>query len=218
MSSRQYKNQKKTKSELEKRLEEEMLRESHDTVVGDAVSSDDAADANHEAAEAAGAAVGTEFEALEAELLQTKDKLLRAHADFDNYRKRSARDYERLRKTAAEGLIRDLLPVLDHLDLALQHKDDTSGGFAEGVELVLRQFGAALQRHGVNPIPAVGEKFDPHVHEAVTEIADGTIAADRVAQEFQRGYMLGDQVLRPSKVAVSKGPAEMDPKSGDTND
>ena len=142
---------------------------------------------------------------LEAEVAELKDQSLRSRAEFDNYRKRVARESERVRKVAAEGLIADLLPVLDNLDLALQHKDEDSGGLWEGVEMVSRRLAEILADRGLEPIPAEGAAFDPKVHEAVAQVPSDEIAAGQVVQEFQRGYKLGDHVLRPSKVTVSSG-------------
>lgn len=139
-----------------------------------------------------------------AELNTVKDQLLRTVADFDNYRKRVARDQERMRQTAAESLVRDLLPVLDNLERALEHAD-ASEGIAQGLEMILTQFRNTLTQHGVQAIPAVGVVFDPNIHEALMEMESADIPAGHVAQEFQKGYWLGSRVLRPGKVAVSKG-------------
>lgn len=153
---------------------------------------------------------------LEAEVAELKDQLLRGRAEFDNYRKRVAKDSERVRKMAAEGVIRDLLPVLDHLDLALQHKDDASGGLWDGVEMVSRQLAEILADRGLEPIAAEGAAFDPKVHEAVAQVSSEEVATGQVVQEYQRGYTLGDHVLRPSKVTVSSGGAgESNESAGD---
>jgi molecular chaperone GrpE len=154
------------------------------------------------------AGVSEELVAVAAERDELKDQLLRARAEFDNYRKRMAREAERTRSRAAEGLIHDLLPVLDHLGLALQHSEETSNGLAEGVEMVFKQFGDVLAKNGLTPIPAEGETFDPTVHEAILQTPSEEVPANGVLQEFQKGYRLGDFVLRPAKVVVSAGPAE----------
>jgi len=145
---------------------------------------------------------GKDIEALRTECETLRDQVLRGRADFDNYRKRMARQAEQMRKTAAEGLIRDLLPVIDHLELALQHADMPGEPLKEGVAMVLTQFQEALSKHGVTPIAALGEPFDPNVHEAVMQRDEGEDSADCVVEEFQKGYFLGEQVLRPSKVVV----------------
>jgi len=143
-----------------------------------------------------------------------KDQVLRSRAEFDNYRKRVARETERIRKTAAGDLVRDLLPVVDNLERALEHGADASGSLAEGVGMVLKQLHDVLGQNGVEPIPAIGEPFDPNVHEAVTRMPSTKYPADVVAQEFQKGYRLGGYLLRPTKVVVSAGapdePGEVD--------
>lgn len=144
-------------------------------------------------------------ELLQEQLADAKDQMLRARADFDNYRKRMAREMERVRKTAAEMLIHDLLPGIDNLDLALQHADDKSTGLAQGVEMVFKQLRDALGGHGLTPIDALGKPFDPNVHEAVSQVPSDEYEKDHVAHVFQSGYTLGDVVLRPSKVVVSTG-------------
>lgn len=143
--------------------------------------------------------------ALVAERDELKDLVLRARAEFDNYRKRVAREAGRLRQTAAESLMRDLLPVVDSLERALEHAEDGSDGFAQGVEMVFAQMCEILRRNGLEPIAAVGEAFDPNVHEAVMKVESEECPEGRVVQEFQKGYRLGGYVLRPSKVVVSAG-------------
>lgn len=186
------------KTDLEKRLEAELAVET-------------SPEEGEEVSEAVAEAQKSDAEtvaALTAERDRLKDQLLRLRAEFDNYRKRMVRDAERQRKTAGEALLRDLLPVLDHLELALQHANDSDGPLAQGVSLVLDQFNEVLRRNGVASIPAVGQPFDPNVHEAVMQMESDEAPPDRVTQEFQKGYTLGDYVLRPSKVVVSAGPSE----------
>ena len=146
-------------------------------------------------------------EVLQQELIDARDQVLRTRADFDNYRKRMSREMERVRKTAAEMLIHDILPGIDNLDLALQHAEDKSTGLAQGVQMVFKQLQDALIGHGLTPIDALGKPFDPNVHEAVSQAASAEYEKDHVAQVFQTGYTLGDVVLRPSKVVVSTGAA-----------
>ena len=136
------------------------------------------------------------------------DQLLRARAEFDNYRKRVARESEALRARAAEALVHDLLTVIDNLDLALKYKDTDPGALAEGVGMVARQMHDVLGRHGLTVIESEGKPFDPEVHEAVAQVPSEEVDRDHILEEFQKGYMLGGRVLRPSKVTVSAGPAE----------
>lgn len=155
----------------------------------------------------------TPEEALQLELAEVKDQMLRTRADFDNYRKRMAREMERVRKVAAEVLIHDILPGIDNLDLALQHADDQSAGLAQGVQMVYKQLQDALAGHGLTPIEALGKPFDPNLHEAVSQAPSEEHEKDHVAQVFQTGYTLGDVVLRPSKVVVSTGSPEAEPEN-----
>lgn len=176
------------KTELEKRLEAETAAEGS--------SGEEASDTSQEAE-----AAGVDVTALQAERDTLNDRLLRTLAEFDNYRKRTAREHDRMRRTAAASLVSDLLAVVDNLERALTHRD--GDGFADGVEMVLKQMRDVLHRHGVEPIPAVGQPFDPDVHEAIMMTQSDEHPCDHVVQELQKGYRLGDQVLRPAKVAVN---------------
>ncbi len=180
------------KTELEKRLEAELAAEETQPALEP---------------EAGPAPEIIDVEALQNERDDLADRVLRMRAEFDNYRKRMARDADRNRQQAAEALIRDLLPVVDHLELAVKHRDGGPDALAEGVGMVLRQFHEVLVRHGVEPIVAAGEPFDPEVHEAVTQRESDEVPAQAVIEEFQKGYRLGQLVLRPAKVMVSLGAA-----------
>lgn len=142
--------------------------------------------------------------ALDEENASLRDQLLRSRAEFENFRKRTSREVERIRKTAAESLIHDLLAVLDNLELALRNARDESDPMTQGVQLVHRQLMETLARNGLEPIDALGKKFDPNVHEAVAQAPSDAVEPDHVLEEFQRGYRLGGQILRPSKVLVSR--------------
>ena len=139
---------------------------------------------------------------------EARDQLLRMRAEFDNYRKRVARDAERLRKMAAEGLLKDLLPVADNFERALQHGQSDPASLVEGIAMVYKQFVDVLARHGVEPISATGQPFDPNVHDALSRMPSEEHSEDTVSLEYEKGYRLGDIVLRPAKVVVSSGPAE----------
>ena len=127
------------------------------------------------------------------------DALQRLKAEFDNYRKRVARDQQELAARAHERLVKELVPVLDDLERALAHETDLE----EGVRLIHRQFSEALAREGLTEIPTEG-KFDPHTQEALlsqpSEAEEGT-----VIDVLQKGYRLGDRVLRPARVVISAG-------------
>jgi molecular chaperone GrpE len=144
--------------------------------------------------------------AMQAERDALQDQLLRARAEFDNFRRRVARENEQLRTTAAQALMRDLLPIVDNMERALSHVEDKTDGLALGIEMVLKQFTGVLAARGLETIAAKGEPFNPHVHEALTHQPSVEYPADTVMEEFQRGYRLGDFVLRPTQVVVSSGP------------
>jgi molecular chaperone GrpE len=135
------------------------------------------------------------------------DALQRLKAEFDNYRKRVARDQQELAARAHERLVKELVPVLDDLERALEAASEhEEAKLEEGVRLVHRSLAGLLAREGVAEIPTEG-KFDPHVQEALlaqpSEQAEGT-----VIQVLQKGYLLGDRVLRPARVVVSAGPEQ----------
>jgi molecular chaperone GrpE len=135
------------------------------------------------------------------------DQLLRKQAEFDNYRKRVDRDRQTLADAAAASVVEELLPLMDDLERAL--RADTTGDAAEsyrrGVELIHRQLGDILRKRGVRPIEALGADFDPYYHQAVAhDPAEGRRDGE-IIEEFRRGYMLGDRLLRPSMVKVAKG-------------
>ena len=134
-----------------------------------------------------------------------RDQLLRARADFDNYRKRVERDRALMIARAAEDAIRDLLPIIDDLERALAADPGESGGsFHQGVEMIHRQMMEMLTRRGVEPIDAIGQDFDPNVHEAVAyEPAEGHREGEIIG-ELRRGYRIGDRLLRPSMVRVAQ--------------
>ena len=183
---------------------EETVAPVEDEIVEDAQESESKPD---EDLSAANEETSTEEETQQPdELAELHDQHLRLRAEFDNYRKRISRENERFRKRAAEGILRDLLPVLDNLERALQFKDEVSGGLADGMQMVYDQMLELVARHGVKSIAAIGEKFDPQYHEAIAQVPSDEVPKDGVAEEFLRGYTLYDQVLRPGKVTVSTGP------------
>lgn len=196
------------KTELEKRLEAELAAAA---AAREAGTPPEAAKTVPIEETAAAPPMIEQLAAVSAERDQLKDQMLRLRADFDNYRKRTARESERLRKTAAEDLIRDLLPVVDNLERALSHAGEPAEALAQGVEMVLKQLCDILAARGVEPIPAEGAPFDPNVHEALSHQASDRHPADAVMTEWMRGYRIGETVLRPAKVVVSSGPAEAVP-------
>jgi len=146
-----------------------------------------------------------------AELKQQRDdyydRLLRKTAEFDNYRKRTDRERVQLAEAAAADLIADLLPIVDDMERALKADagSEATEAIRRGVELIHKQLLETLRKRGVKPIESLGADFDPHFHQAVAhEAADGRREGE-VVEEFSRGYMLGDRLLRPAMVKVAKG-------------
>lgn len=146
-----------------------------------------------------------------AELQKQRDdyyeRLLRKTAEFDNYRKRVDRERTQLSEAAAADLLEEMLPLVDDLERALKADPGTeaTAGIRRGVELIHQQLVKTLGKRGVRPIASLGEDFDPHFHMAVShEPADGRREGE-VVEEFSRGYMLGERLLRPAMVKVAKG-------------
>lgn len=148
--------------------------------------------------------------ALEAERDAFRDRYLRAAAEFENYKKRMAREHEEVRVRAGQRLIVELLPVADDLERALdafdQHMDEPEK-VRDGVALVHRALATLLEREGVREVaPAVGDAFDPNFHEALLS-QPAEQPADTVLGVIQKGFLLGERVIRPARVVVSAGPA-----------
>ena len=151
--------------------------------------------------------------ALDRELADAKDRLLRALADMENMRKRTEREVADARVYGISNFARDILGVADNMHRAMQALDDelrakadeATKALLEGVELTERELMNVLEKHGVKRIEPLGQKFDPHRHQAMFEIEDTDVPAGTVKQVVQAGYLIGDRVLRPAMVAVSKG-------------
>ena len=175
---------------------------------------------------AAGAAAPNTVEALTAERDEMKDRMLRIAAEFENWKRRARKEQDDAEAKAREGVLRDMLDVIDNLERAV-------GAFAgngaaagkgppaqdgaavlKGVNLVLRLFQSKLERYNVKPIVARGEPFDPKIHEAISRVETADVAPGAVAVELQRGYRIGDRLLRPAMVSVASAPAAKTPEGG----
>lgn len=148
-------------------------------------------------------ATTAELESSRAEARENFERWARSQADFDNFRRRSRQEREEVTRFATEGLLLDLLPVLDNLERAL-NADAAAESWKQGVEMTVRQLLAALQSHGLSPIEALGQHFDPNLHEAVMQLDSEEHDEGTVLGEVRRGYRLGDRVIRPSLVQVSR--------------
>ena len=164
------------------------------------------AEGGEEAADAAKSAeVGavSEVEKLKAERDALLDRLARLQAEFDNARKRAVREQQEFREFAAADVIKNILPILDSFERALKAGGDSSD-FRNGIELIYRQFQDALQKAGVQPIVAVGQPFDPRVHEAIEMVDTSEVPDHHVLDELQRGYKYKERLLRPAMVRVAR--------------
>jgi molecular chaperone GrpE len=133
------------------------------------------------------------------------DRLLRKTAEFDNYRKRTDRERQQLSEAAAADLLTELLPLVDDMQRALRAEGNDADPIRKGVELIHKQLVEILRKRGVRPIEALGADFDPHYHMAVAHEHADDKRDGEVIEEFRRGYMLGDRLLRPAMVKVAKG-------------
>src|SRR5579864_1540241 len=157
---------------------------------------------------------GNDISVAEAQLQKLKaerdtllDRLARAQAEFENARRRASKEQQDFRDFASVETIKSLLPVIDSFERALQAKSDM-GEFRTGVELIYKQLQDVLAKLGVQPIPAKGQQFDPHVHEAI-EMVDTPDAGDHeVLDEWQRGYKFKDRLIRPAMVRVARNPGK----------
>lgn len=131
------------------------------------------------------------------------DRLARLQAEFDNFRKRQQKENADFRDYALTNAIRELLPILDSLDRALQTQPEGQE-FRKGMELIDRQFHDALSKLGVEPIEAKGQAFDPNLHQAIQMVESPEVEANHVVDELQRGYRIKDRLLRPAMVTVSR--------------
>jgi molecular chaperone GrpE len=143
---------------------------------------------------------------LQAELQAAMDRELRCHAELDNFRKRAARELEDCRRYADLSLLRDLLPVLDDVERAIQaaQQNAEAGALLDGFKMVQQHLEDVLKRHHCQPIEALGAPFDPHLHHAVMQQPSDEHPANTVVVVTQNGYRLHDRVVRPSQVIVSK--------------
>ncbi len=148
------------------------------------------------------------------EVGRLQDRLLRLQAEFDNFKKRMAREKAEFLKFAHEGLILEFLPVLDNLERALEAARAEAGStpLLEGIDMIVRLFRSVLEKAGVRPMETVGQPFDPAYHQAVAQVESSRGDANLVVEEIQKGYLIEGRVLRPAMVKVSRAAS---PEPGD---
>ena len=144
----------------------------------------------------------TELNAVKTELEETTDRLKRLMAEFDNFKKRSAKEREGLYNSLLSDIVSKMLPVVDNLEQAV-NSNSTDEGYKQGVQLVLKQFIDVLTSLGVQEIEGVGSTFDPEYHEAVSLVQDENLGEKEVKEVFRKGYRLGDKVIRHAMVVVA---------------
>jgi molecular chaperone GrpE len=206
------------------RRQDVLAKKKKQTEVQDTVTPEETAEETLAEAEAAAeeATDGPAAKLAEAEELAAKnwDLYLRSQAELENYRKRAIRDRQDLLKFGNENILRELLPVIDNLDRAVQHARETEGenqGLIQGVEMTLGQFQRVLEKFQVTPFDALGEPFDPARHEAMGQYETADFPPNAVAQELQKGYLLHDRLLRPAMVMIAKAPVAAEPTEDQTD-
>jgi molecular chaperone GrpE len=164
-----------------------------------------------------GSEPGAELAEKDRLIAELNDKYLRTLAESENIRKRARQQSEETVRLQREGLLRDILPIIDNLERAVQAAKTTTDSrvIVDGVEMVLRSLLDLLKTHGVIPLSVVGQTFDPSRHEAVDHVESEEHPPNTVVSEFHRGYLIGDRMLRPARVAVAKGGASDGTDVGD---
>ena len=183
--------------EKEEKLHEDPMQEERKEEPAETADTEDSAEEKKPADEAA-----EKLEALQKQNTELSDKLLRQMAEFDNYRKRTTREKEEIGVVAKSKALTEILPVLDNFERAMQ-TECGDAEFRKGMELIFKSFVDALKKQGVEEIAAEGETFNPDLHYAVTTVEDDSFGPNTVAAVLQKGYRLGDKVLRHAMVSVA---------------
>jgi len=173
-------------------------------------------DAQEQEAAAGADAERSDLDEARAERDRMKEQLLRIAADFDNFRKRSRKEVEEVRRRAIEDTLREVLPVVDNLERATAAMPEASdvSAVAQGVQMVLRSFDDIANRLGLKRVPTVGHQFDPNCHDAMQQQETDQHAPGTIVAEVVPGYYLGDRLLRPAMVVVAKPPSRTDDQPG----
>jgi len=163
-----------------------------------------------------------EIERIKAEAEAARDRLLRAAAEYENFKKRAEREKEEAMKFIAESIVLDIIPIVDNLDRAIKSaQSDEKKNFdalLQGIEMIQKQMLSVLEKYGVGVIESEGQPFDPRIHEAILQVPSEEYPENTVVQEFERGYTLHDKVIRPAKVIVSKLPEPKEKEEGENVD
>ena len=200
------------KDELKKKDEqklEEMQQEINAAGTDEVDEADEAEEAEETASESAEAEnnepqdeQAAQIEKLTADLKEKEDRALRLQADFENFRRRTSKEKEELAAVVTQGLLKDMLPLLDNFERAMAAEAKDGEAFQKGVEMIFTQFTEILKKNGLEHIEVEGQKFDPNFHQAVMRVQNADMEDDDIAQELQKGYMVKGRVIRPSMVQV----------------
>ncbi|MCR5757830.1 MAG: nucleotide exchange factor GrpE [Selenomonas sp.] len=196
------------KDELKKKDEQKLEEMQQEINAADADESDEAEEAASESAEDEKEAEqpqdehAAQIEKLTADLKEKEDRALRLQADFENFRRRTSKEKEELSAVVTQGMLKDMLPLLDNFERAMAAEAKDSEAFQKGVEMIFTQFTEILKKNGLEHIEVEGQKFDPNFHQAVMRVQNADLEDDDIAQELQKGYMVKGRVIRPAMVQV----------------
>ena len=196
------------KDELKKKDEQKLEEMQQEINAVDADEADEAEEAASESAETEAEnkdsqdEAAAQIEKLTAELKEKEDRVLRLQADFENFRRRTSKEKEELSAVVTQGILKDMLPLLDNFERAMAAEAKDSEAFQKGVEMIFTQFTEILKKNGLEHIEVEGQKFDPNFHQAVMRVQNADMEDDDIAQELQKGYMVKGRVIRPSMVQV----------------
>ncbi|MBR6536761.1 MAG: nucleotide exchange factor GrpE [Lachnospiraceae bacterium] len=202
MAEQEVKNPDET---MEEAVEETMEAQAEETVAGNTEETTEA-EATEDAKEGKGLFKKKEKkDKRDEQIAELNDKVLRQMAEFENFRKRTEKEKAMMFEIGAKSIVEKLLPVIDNFERGLSavSEEEKSTGFAQGVEMIYKQLLTELSEAGVTPIEAVGKEFNPDFHNAVMHIEDESLGENIVAEEFQKGYMYKDSVVRHSMVKVA---------------
>lgn len=149
-----------------------------------------------------------ELKSKDGEVASLRREFVKLQAETENYKKRILKEKTDFAQFANEKLIKELVPIYENLERALNAEDTSFDNLKAGVDMIFKSFTSFLEKEKVKPIPSVGEKFDPKIHEALSQIESADEEENTVLQEFSKGFYLNDRVLRPAKVVISKKPAD----------
>ena len=193
------------KDELKKKDEQKLEEMQQEINAADADAADEAEESASESAEEnveQQDEAAAQIEKLTADLKEKEERVLRLQADFENFRRRTGKEKEELSAVVTQGILKDMLPLLDNFERAMAAESKDGEAFQKGVEMIFTQFTEILKKNGLEHIEVEGQKFDPNFHQAVMRVQNADMEDDDIAQELQKGYMVKGRVIRPSMVQV----------------